>query len=177
MSFNQGRTCTMLTATNGVFTPQITGVKSFNCEEQPNTNLILKILSSDERVESLEKQLDSFKNLLASFTTQINEFKTLAAKGQAGPPGDTGDRGEDGVDGDDGDRGLPGPKGDRGSAGPSGVRGARGAKGEKGDPGSLTLADLKDVSLTGIKDGQGIVWNSSKKKFIPYTIKKGSISA
>ena len=58
-----------------------------------------------------------------------------------------------------------GEKGDKGDTGEPGES-ITGAQGPRGKDGAKTLAELKDVCLDGLDDGDVLVWSASKKQWI-----------
>ncbi len=55
-----------------------------------------------------------------------------------------------------------GEKGDKGECGESVV----GPQGPRGKDGAKTVAELKDVCLDGLDDGDVLMWSSSKKQWV-----------
>lgn len=62
--------------------------------------------------------------------------------------------------------GAAGVAGPAGKDGEQGETGAVGAQGPRGKDGAKTLAELKDVCLDGLDDGDVLMWSASKKQWI-----------
>lgn len=58
-----------------------------------------------------------------------------------------------------------GDKGDRGEPGES-IQGIQGIQGPRGKDGAKTIAELKDVCLDGLDDGDVLMWSSSKNQWL-----------
>lgn len=91
--------------------------------------------------------------------------------GEAGPQGEPGEAGPEGPQGPAGSAGAQGPAGaegpvgPQGPAGPAGEAGAQGPQGPQGPAGPADFADLDDVEISNLADGDIVVFNSSSEKW------------